>query len=167
MAEEALLDSQYIGEPIYSWTVDEYERHERGPIWYAVSFIVGVSLVLYAMITQDFLFAIIIIMAGVIIGLSTLREPRRVLFQVTTRGVGLGGEFTPYKDLRSFWILYEPPQIKNLYVDFRNPITPHMKVPLEDQDPLAVRAALMEFLKEELAQEQEPLSDLLGRVLKL
>ncbi len=165
--EEQRQALTYQGEPIFSWTVDEYERHERGPVWYAIAFVVGVSLILYAMITQNFLFAVIIIMAGVIIGLSTLREPRRVLFQMTTRGVGLGREFLPYKDLKSFWILYEPPHLKNLYIDFRNPITPHLKISLEEQDPVEIRASLLSFLREEPNQEQESLADLLGRVLKL
>jgi len=157
----------YLGEEIFSWTVDEYERHERGPLWYVIAFLVGVSLVLYAIVTQNFLFAIIIIMSGVIIGLSSLREPQRVLFRMTTRGIGMGREFFPYKDLRSFWILYEPPLNKDLYVDFRNPLTPHLKISLEDQDPVEIRKTLLEFLREELSQEQEPLTDLLGRVLKL
>lgn len=169
MADEAqqVLAQDHFGEEIFSWTVDEYERHERGPVWYAIAFIVGVALILYAMITQNFLFAVIIIMAGVIIGLSSLREPQKILFQMTTRGVLLGNEFSPYKDLKSFWIFYEPPHFKSLYIDYRNPVTPHLKVSLEDADPLEVRAALLEFLREELSQEEEPLSELLGRVLKL
>jgi len=165
-ARQVLAQDQF-GEDIFSWTVDEYERHERGPLWYAVAFIIGVALILYAMISQNFLFAVIIVMTGVIIGLSSLREPQKILFQMTTRGVLLGNEFTPYKQLKSFWIYYEPPHFKNLYIDFRNPITPHLKVPLEDQDPLEVRAALLEFLREELSQEEEPLTELLGRVFKL
>lgn len=158
---------EYLGEEIFSWMVDEYERHERGPLWYALAFIFGVGLILYAMVSQNFLFAIIIIMSGVIIGLSTLREPRKIQFLLTTRGVGLGSEFTSYKQLRSFWILYEPPYTKDLYLDFRNPITPHLKVSLSDQDPLEVRSTLLEFLHEELSREQEPMSELIGRVLKL
>jgi len=169
MMDEAqqVLTQAYFGEEVFSWTVDEYERHERGPIWYATSFIVGVALVLYAMITQNFLFAVIIIMAGVIIGLSSMREPQKILFQLTTRGIVLGSEFIPFKELKSFWIFYEPPHFKNLYIDYRNPVTPHLKVPLEEQDPLEIRSALLEFLREELSQEEEPLSELLGRVLKL
>lgn len=170
MADEtpqAAPAQDYLGEEIFSWTVDEYERHVRGPIWYTAAFIVGVGLILYAMLTQNFLFAVIIIMTGVIIGLSSLRDPQRILFQMTTRGIVLGNEFTPYKDIKSFWIFYEPPHFKNLYIDYRNPMTPHLKIPLEEQDPLEVRSALMEFLREELTQEQEPLSELLGRVLKL
>ena len=167
MADEITPGEPYLGEPVCSWTIDEYERHERGPLWYAAAFVIGVTLVLYAMITQNFLFAIIIVMCGVIIGLSTLREPRRVLFQVTTRGVCMDKSFTPFKELKSFWIMYEPPDVKNLYLDFRNPMNPHVKVPLEDEDPLQVRQALLEFLREEAEQEQEPLTEILGRLLKL
>lgn len=165
--EELEFQGPYLGEEIVGWMVDEYERHERGPVWYAVAFIVGISLVLYAVITQNFLFAIIIIMCGVIIGLSSLREPDRIPFLATTRGVALGGQFFAYKELRSFWIMYEPPFVKCLYLDFRNPITPHLVIPLEDQDPLEIRDALLEFLREDLTQEEEPLSDLLGKVLKI
>ncbi len=155
------------GEEIHSWLIDEYERHERGPLWYAIAFIVGVGMVLYAMITQNFLFAIIVIMGGIIVGLSSMREPRRLLFQMTSRGVLVGDEFVPYKNLKSFWILYDPPHTKCLYLDFRNSITPHIRVALEDQDPLKVRSALLEFLHEESSREGEPISELLGRVLKL
>jgi hypothetical protein len=165
--ETQVSEGPYLGEEIFSWTIDEYERHERGPLWYAIASLVGVALVLYSVISQNFLFAVIIIMAGVIIGLSTLREPKKVLFQMTTRGIGVGSSFTPYKSMRSFWIIYEPPMTKNLYIDFGSAITPHLIVPLEDQDPLEVREALLEFLREELTQETEPLSELLGRVLKL
>ncbi len=167
--DDAQAESQepYLGEEIFGWTVDEYERHERGPVWYAVAFLVGLSLVMYAIVTRNFLFAIVIIMVGVIIALSALREPQRIPFMVTTRGVALGRQFVPYKELRSFWILYEPPQLKNLYVDFRSPITPHLVIPLEDQDPVELRQTLLEFIAENQTQEEESMTEILGRVLKL
>ena len=165
--EQAQIPAPYVGEEIFSWTVDEYERHERGPVWYAVAFLVGLSLVLYAIITRNFLFAIVIIMAGVIIALSSLREPQRIPFVVTTRGVALGHQFVPYKDLRSFWILYEPPHLKNLYIDFRSVVTPHLVISLEDQDPVEVRRTMLEFIAEDETQEEESLTDVLGRLLKL
>ena len=62
----------YIGEELFSWTVDGYERHERGPVWYAIAFLIGLSLVLYAIVTRNFLFAIVVVMAGVIIALIGL-----------------------------------------------------------------------------------------------
>lgn len=171
MAEEVLeieeSGAPYYGEEIAGWVVDEYHRHERGPMWYALAFVVGLSLVLYAVITQNFLFAVIIVMCGVIIGLSALREPQKVQFRLTRRGVMLGSQFSSYKDLRSFWILYEPPYVKNLYIDFKSPVMPHLVVPIEDQDPVKIRRTLLDYIREDMTQEQEPLSDLLSRVLKL
>ncbi|MFA5853450.1 MAG: hypothetical protein WC866_00020 [Patescibacteria group bacterium] len=165
--EQAEIEARYVGEEIFGWMVDEYERHERGPVWYAIAFLVGLSLVLYAIVTRNFLFAVVIIMAGVIVALSAMREPQKIQFLVTTRGVALGHQFVPYKELRSFWILYEPPHLKNLYVDFRSPITPHLVIPIEDQDPVELRQALLEFIAENETQEEEPLTDILGRFLKI
>lgn len=166
-ASEYAAQPAYVGEEIFSWMVDEYERHERGPVWYAIAFLVGLSLVLYAIVTRNFLFAVIVVMAGVIIALSAMREPQRIPFVVTTRGVALGHQFVSYKELRSFWILYEPPYLKNLYVDFRSPITPHLVIPIEDQDPVEVRRVLLEFITENQSQEDETLTDVLGRFLKI
>ncbi|HTK60237.1 MAG TPA: hypothetical protein VL283_03480 [Candidatus Baltobacteraceae bacterium] len=154
------------GDVVFSWLVDEYERHERGPVWYAISFLVAVGLILYAIVAQNFLFAIIIVMFGIIIGLSTLREPERILFRVTTRGVGVGHLFVPYKELKDFWIVYEPPYVKNLYVEHKNSVTPRIVVPIEEADPVEIRRAMLEYLDENGTTE-EPLGDLLGRVLKL
>ena len=154
------------GETVFSWLIDEYERHERGPVWYAVAFLVGVSLILYALIAQNFLFAIIIVMFGVIIGLSSLREPQRMLFQITTRGVVVGEHFTSYKDMKDFWMVYEPPYVKNLYLEHKNALTPRIVVPIEEGDPVEIRRALLDFLDEN-GRSEEPLGDLMGRVLKL
>lgn len=159
--------SPYFGEEIFGWMVDEYERHERGPIWYAIAFLTGLSLVLYAIITRNFLFAVVILMAGVIVALSTLREPRKIPFLVTTRGIALGHQFISYRELRSFWILYEPPHLKNLYVDFRSSVAPNLVIPLEDQDPIELRRTLLAFMAENGTQEEEPLTDIIGRFLKI
>jgi hypothetical protein len=167
MTEEQLQEKAFHGEEIMAWTVDEYERHERGPIWYAVAVVLGVTLLLYAVLTQNFLFAVIVIMFGVIIGLSTMREPQQLLFVMTSRGVEIGGKFIPFKEFRSFWVLYEPPHVKNVYLEYKRSVRPHIVVPLYDQNPLEVRKALLKYLDEDLTQEEEPLADLLGRLLKL
>ena len=164
--EVIVEDEEDQGEQVFGWMVDEYERHVRGPIWYAVSFLAAVGLILYAIVAQNFLFAIIIVMFGVIIGLSTLREPERILFQVTTRGVAVGHLFVPYKELKDFWIVYEPPYVKNLYIEHKNALTPRIVVPMDDEDPVEVRRALLEYLDED-GRTEEPLGDLMGRVLKL
>lgn len=155
------------GQELLSWAVDEYERYERGPIWYAAMILLALGLLLYAVVTQNFLFAVIILMFGVIIGLSSLREPQKLPFMVTSRGVIIGARFYHFKEFRSFWILYEPPHVKNIYLEFKQSIRPHLVIPLYEENPLTVRESLLQFLNEDAEQEEEPFSDLLGRVLKL
>lgn len=157
----------YQGQELLRWTVDEFERYERGPVWYAAMIALALGLLLYSVVTQNFLFAVIILMFGVIIGLSSLREPQKLPFAITSRGIGIGGRFFSFKEFGSFWILYEPPHVKNIYLEFKHAIRPHMVIPLYEENPLAVREMLLQYLSEDAGQEDEPLSDVLGRVLKL
>ena len=158
----------YKGQVLASWPVDEYERHERGPLWYLFFGVLGAAGLIYAMVSQNFLFAVIIIMFGVIIGLSSMREPRQMDFVVTEIGVGVGHQFFAFKDLRNFWILYDPPEVKNLYFEFRRSLRPHLAVPLYDIDPIEVRELLLDFLDEDLdLDKEEPLADFFGRMFKL
>ncbi len=165
--EEAADSQAHPGREVLSWMIDEYERHQRGPIWYAAAGSLALAAVIYAIVTQNFLFAVIIIMFGVILGLASLREPRRIEFVVTDLGIGVDGRFFPYKDFKNFWILYEPPEVKNVYLEFRLAVNPHIIVPLHEQNPLEVRDALRRFLDEDAARNEEPFADLLARLLKL
>lgn len=157
----------YQGEILISWMVDEYIAHERGPVWYGAAATIGFGLLIYAIIAQNFLFAVIIVMFGVVIGLTTLRHPDKVPFVVTDLGIGIGSRFTPFKELKSFAIVYEPPEVKTLYIEYRNHILPHLIIPLDEQDPLELRGTLGRFLREDLTKEEEPFMEWLGRLLKI
>lgn len=156
----------YRGEILLTWPVDEYENHARGLLWYLIFALLGATALIYALATQNFLFAVIVIMFGVIIGLSSLRDPRQMDFIVTEIGVGVGHQFFTFKELKNFWILYDD-EVKNLYFEFKKSLRPHLVIPLYDVNPLPVRELLLEFLDEELEDFEEPLSDFFGRLLKL
>jgi len=150
-----------------TWPVDEYVNHERGILWYVFFAVFGGAGLIYALVTQNFLFAVILVMFGVIIGLSSLREPRQMDFVVTEMGVGVGFQFFEFKEIRNFWILYDE-EVRNIYFEFRRSLRPHLVVPLYDIDPLPVRELLLEFIDEEVDDDlEEPLSDYFGRLLKL
>lgn len=155
------------GKTLVKWEVDEYPRYHRPMGWYVGAFVVGGALVLYALVTLNFLFALIIVIFGIILALSAARPPLRFGFSITEDGVEVGHRFIPWKEVERFWIIYEPPDVKNLYIDFVSPIRPRVSVPLEDTDPNVVRRALLTYVKEDLSKEDEPLSDFLGRVLRI
>jgi len=157
----------YLGNIIMAWQVDEFERHERGLLWYFMASIIGSAFLIYALASQNFLFAIIVIMSGIIVGLSALREPQQLSFVMTDLGIGIGGQFFQFKELKEFWILYEPPEVKNLYFEFKQAIRPHLVVPLDEINPLEVRDILVSYVDENLEDHDEPLTDLFGRLFKI
>ncbi|TAK03993.1 hypothetical protein EPO34_02430 [Patescibacteria group bacterium] len=160
-------DAVHAGEYLLSWEVDEYPRQHRSTRWYAIASVLGIALIIYAIWTANFLFAVIVIMMGIITLLSTFRDPARIGVVLTTNGVVIGGTFHEYKVMKSFALVYEPPEVKNLYLDFQSSLRPLITIPLEDTDPNLVREALLPFLKENLDRTEETLTDVLQRVYKL
>lgn len=158
--------NQEYGRELHSWTVPEYHQHERGKWWYIIATSLAALSIVYALYTKNFLFAFIIIILAVIIFLHHTTEPADVRVTMTELGLMINGKFYRFRDISSFWIIYEPPFTKNLYLEFADSFRPPLVVGLGDEDPLELRRALLQYLVEDLEKKEEPLSDLLWRMLK-
>lgn len=155
------------GTPLVTWQVDEYQRVERSTRWYLIAGIVAVALIVYAVATANFLFAVIILMAGIVTLVTSFTAPRRIDVVVTDLGVAIGERFYEHKKIRDFSIAYQPPEVKILYLDFTSPFNPLLSVPLEETDPNDVRDALLDYCQENLDRTEETLTDRMRRVYKL
>ena len=156
-----------MGRRLISWHVDEYRRQERSRLWYIVAAILGFVLIIYAIATSNFLFAVIILMIGIITLISSFKEPDAIEVIITTTGIVIGNDYYEYKKIKDFSIVYEPPEVKLLYLDFHSPWHPLVSVPLEDVDPNVVREQLLPFTQEDLNRNEEHLTDVLQRLYKL
>ena len=152
---------------ILRWEVDESKRYCRGRLWYAGMGLVGLVLLIYAVASANFLFALLILMFALVIYLTTLRAPTNVMVEVTDDGVTVGGTRFSYRDINRFWFVYEPPEVKMLYLGLKGTVRPWLPVPLDQQNPNEVRGILGKYLPEDLTEDSEPITDFLGRVLKL
>ncbi len=155
------------GHILHAWSIPEYQLHSRGTMWYIVAGVLLIGLLIYAFVTANFLFALLVILFAIIIFLSHTNEPPIVEVSLTDTGMVMNNRFYPYYSLHSFWIIFEPPFTKHLYVDFQNSMRPSMAIHLGDEDPLEVRKTLRKFVYEDLEKKEEPLSEVLWRVLKL
>ncbi|HBR80651.1 MAG: hypothetical protein UW63_C0092G0002 [Candidatus Uhrbacteria bacterium GW2011_GWF2_44_350] len=156
-----------LGEVMVAWEVDEYPNHDRSRVWYVLGAIIGVVLIVYAIATANFLFAVIILMSGIIMLLSTFQAPDKIEVAITTSGIMVGEAFFNYKDVKDFSIVYEPPEVKTLYFDFQKPWQPLVSIPLESNDPNQIRECLLPFCLENLERSEETLTDVVRRVYKL
>ena len=154
------------GKTLIAWTFPEFIKHQRTGGWYVGMAILLAALVIFSILTQSYLLLVIIAMVVIIYYIRARKEPDLVHFGITEDGLEIGETFYPYKNIKNFWIIYEPPEVKNLYFDFKS-LRPHLTIYLENQNPLKVRKTLLTYLKEDLTKENEPFSDGLTRMLKL
>lgn len=157
---------EYHGKTLIKWKFPEYAKHERNRGWFIKIGLAGGLLMLYCFWTLNFLFAVILVMIAIMLYLHHQREPEIVDCAITEDGLEIGRRFYRFKDIKSFWIIYEPGEAKTVYFDFKG-WRPSLALPLEDQNPLKMRDILLEYLEEDLEKENEPTSDFLGRWWKL
>lgn len=139
--------------PLIRWETLEYEYTPKSNNWFWTVGIIAVGAATASLLLGNFLFAILILIAGFAIILSGARKPRKVLFSFTGRGLQIEKRLFPYENLRSFWIHYEPPHKKILTIEPKKFFMPVITVPLGDINPNIVREHLLKFLKEERAEE--------------
>ncbi len=164
---QPLKDDVLVGNILHEWTIQEYERHERGWLWYLLIGGAGLFMVFYGMTTGNFLFSLIIILIAITLFIQSHQEPLQIPFQITELGAVVGGKFYQYGEFDSFYVIYSPPHVKTLYLVSKSIVHPTIKIPLLDVDPMEIKQTLREFLVEDVEKEEEPLADRAARNWKL
>jgi hypothetical protein len=159
---------QDFGKKIAGWSIPEYEKHDRSKNWYIAASIISLFLLLYAFLSANFLFAVIIVVVALVVILHDGQEPDKVKVVITDEGVLLGRKFYDYDEMKDFSIIYKPKQgIKNLYFEFKTAVRPRLSIPLEKTDPLPIRENLLKYLPEDLERTDQPLSEALAKFFRL
>lgn len=157
-----------LEEELITWSVKEYDKHERSKRWYIIAISLTLGLLLFSFLTANFLFAVIIIIASLVVILHDGQEPVSLKVSLTEEGVIVGSKFYDYDEFENFSIVYKPSQeVKRLYIEFKNAIRPRLSFSLDEMNPLPIRDYLLKCLPEDLERTDEPLSEGLARILKL
>ena len=70
-----------------SWTFPEFEQHERSRKWWIWFVVVDIIVLLFAILSANFLFALIIIMITGIIVFRHYHDPETVTCTITDEGI--------------------------------------------------------------------------------
>lgn len=155
------------GQVLAGWTFSEYIQYERTRRWYIWGGLLMAGLVIWSLVTLNILFTLIIILFAIILYAQGKKPPVDVEFKIFESGAQIGAKFYKYKEIINFWIIYEPPHAKNLYLCFKNKIKPVLSIPLEKQNPIKIRKILLKYIDEDLDKDEESFSEILGRRLKI
>lgn len=154
------------GDVLLEWEFPEFTRHDRSRGWYLGFLATVLSLIVVSILLNNYTFIGVIVLAALIIIVRLRRFPPAVHFAIREEGIEVSSRFYTWRDMKSFWVLYRPPEIKKLYISLKGP-RPALDISLEQQNPVKVRQLMSEFLLEETEREDEPIGDQISRTLKI
>jgi len=135
------------------WEAPEYEHQEKTADWFWAVGIITIALVVASAIYGNFLFAILAGLMGFTISLYGARKPETVKFSIGPRGIRIGSKLYDYENLNSFWVEYNPPFRKELILESKKTLMPHINIMLRETDPEDVRGYLSQFMVEKKIEE--------------
>jgi len=160
---EFISKNTLTGDVLSNWQVTEFEQHSRSGRWYVIIGVLGVALFTYGAFSGNFLFSLIIMLCGIILYLQANQRPKPIDIAVCELGLVVGSRFYEWKELKDFFIIYNPPEVKTIFFQPTSMYHPKIYLDLADIDPVALRDQLLTYLEEDLSQEGEPTSTRFAR----
>jgi len=130
------------------WTAPEFTKYKKTKGWFYGLVIIALIIIAIAIIFNNLLWVILTVVAAFSVYIYGTKEPRKIKFRINGRGVHIDQKTYKFEDLRSFWIFYEPPEIKELSLRSKKAMLPYIKIPLHNQNPVKIRKFLLKFLPE-------------------
>lgn len=130
------------------WTAPEFKKYKKGKKWFILPALIGLGILIIAILSKNFLLAIATILAAFVVYLYALKKPRKIKFSISGKGIQVAKNIYRFEDLKSFWIFYEPPEVKEISIRSKKTFIPYVKIPLGDQNPVEIRKFLLKFLPE-------------------
>ena len=155
------------GKRLLSWEFPETENQEKSRGWYFLVTLFFFGLALFALFSKNYLFLIFLILFFAILVIEWRRPIETKTIEIFEEGIEVANKFYDWDDLETFWIIYQPPKIKKLYLNPRGTLNLEFSVPLEEQNPVKIRDLLRSYVKEDLDRKSEPLYDSIRRGLKI
>lgn len=124
-----------------TWQAAEHKHLERGPDWYWALGIIALSSAVTAILFNNILFALLIVVAAGTLGALASRPPMIADFRLGERGLSVNDTLYPYEEMFAFWVSED--EEPTLLIDTPRFMTPDLVIPLKDIDPEVVR----EFLR--------------------
>lgn len=152
---------------ILSWIAPEYLQHPKSVRWWTGAAIITLIAILLEAISGNWtMLAATITFAAVYYFTHEFRPPRHTKINISDLGVKVGHRKILYSEIEFFWIIYNPPEVKRLFLRIKDTFMPDLILELETQDPHTVKAVLEKHLIE-LIGVREHLTDHVLRLLKL
>lgn len=140
---------------VIRWNAEEHRHFEHTNDWFWALWVIVGATALTALLFGNFLFALLIIVAGGTVSVMARTPARRMDIELSKDGVKVGDTLHTYKEILAFFIVQEGDE-PILLIDTKKFLTPNLILPIEEIDPVTVRAYLLKHVKE--VEMREPVS---------
>lgn len=150
---------------LVSWQAPEFEFQPKDVSWYWIAVIIGIILVAIALWQKNFLFAIFVVVAEIVIFHYSSAVPKIWQFQITDRGVHIGeNRVVGFKNIESFDIHEYGEDFKELILKVHGKFHPFMKIFIHTEDEKEIEKTLSRFVKKE--ELTTSLVDVIERIIR-
>lgn len=168
--EESLSEEHSLPDfnrAVFSWVTQEYLQHPKSASWWAgAAIVVVIASIIEALTGSWTMLAATLTFAIAYWTTHEFHPPQYTKINLSELGVKIGYRKIPYENIEFFWIIYNPPEVKRLFLRVKDSLFPDLVIELDDQDPQAIRAFLEKHLVE-VTGVKEHFTDQLLRLLKL
>jgi hypothetical protein len=87
-----------------NWSALEYEDKERSQDWFWALGIIVVTGSIAAIIFNDYFFAALLIISGILLGFFAVKKPAIIFYELNNKGLKIGNRIYPFENIKSFWV---------------------------------------------------------------
>lgn len=132
----------------FSWRVEKEIRNKKAD-WYLVVGIIALAIAGTAIIFNNILLAVIIVVGFIVLVLNHSNEPEIYEVDIDERGIRLNNLLFPFSSLESFNIEED---LNRLYIKSKRLLSPHIVIPIPDD---VDHEGIHDFLLERLELEDD------------
>lgn len=144
----------------YIWEGSEHEHVEKTTDWYWGLIVVIITGVIIAIISKNYLLAILLVLGGTMLGMYANDKPAPVTVEISERGIKLNRDLYLYETVESFWMYQDPRGVNQLLLVTGRKILPQRIVTIPETIPVL---ELHNFLLQRI-EEKETKPTLLNTV---
>jgi hypothetical protein len=139
------------------WQAPEFEYYRKDVSWYWLSLIVGIILLALSIWQKNFLFAVFVIIAWLVIVYSARRFPTIWNFKISEKGIEISlpnkdlgsAKFYPYSEIEGFDIHPASDECKELVLKVKSRFSPYLKINILANDEEKIKNFLLKYISKE------------------
>lgn len=157
MEEEYASVKKNIARDPITWTAHEHTHFEKNSEWFWALGLIAVAGAVTALLFDNILFAIIILIISFVLAIFAAKKPEEVTFTLSQRGVRINDKLYPFKSLESFGIdEFNQNHHPKLILKPKQTLEQDIIITLDVVDSDEVHDFLLDFLPED--DHEEPAS---------